>query len=149
MPTPPNTTSPSCISTIGTMPPSGVKESCIALTAPHEAAVVMAANRPEASMPKRTSLPSMLPPACIALAAWSTPSGAEQRIAGLLGRDDHDHGHDEHHRHGRQHGPALAHVADHAAEGEAQRGRDQEDRQHLDEVGQRRRVLVRDAPSWR
>ena len=45
-PTPPNTTSPSWISTIGTMPPSGVSESCIALTAPQLAAVVMVANRP-------------------------------------------------------------------------------------------------------
>ena len=67
------------------MPPSGVKESCIAFTAPHEAAVVTAANSAEAAMPKRTSLPSMLPPDCSALDAWSTPSGGEQRIAGLLG----------------------------------------------------------------
>ena len=33
-PTPPNTTSPSCISTSGTTPPSGVNESCIEFTAP-------------------------------------------------------------------------------------------------------------------
>ena len=45
-PTPPKITSPSCISHIGTRPPSGVSESCAAFTAPHEAAVVMAANRP-------------------------------------------------------------------------------------------------------
>ncbi len=62
-PTPPNTTSPNWISHIGTSPPSGVNESCIAFTAPHEAAVVMVANRPLAAMPKRVSLPSMLPPA--------------------------------------------------------------------------------------
>ena len=43
------------------MPPSGVKESCMALTAPHDAAVVTAANNPESAMPKRASLPSMLP----------------------------------------------------------------------------------------
>ena len=49
----------------GTKPPSGVKLSCMALTAPHEAAVVIAANSAEAAMPKRTSLPSMLPPARI------------------------------------------------------------------------------------
>ncbi|MCY1523513.1 hypothetical protein D9M68_584140 [compost metagenome] len=47
----------------------------MAFTAPHEAAVVTAAKRAEASMPKRTSLPSMLPPLCSALATWSTPSG--------------------------------------------------------------------------
>ena len=34
----------------------------MALTAPQEAAVVMTAKRLEATMPKRTSLPSMLPP---------------------------------------------------------------------------------------
>jgi hypothetical protein len=33
------------------------------LTAPQEAAVVTATNRAEAAMPKRVSLPSMLPPA--------------------------------------------------------------------------------------
>ena len=31
-------------------------------------------------MPKRTSLPSMLPPACSALAAWSTPSAARRGL---------------------------------------------------------------------
>ena len=45
VPTPPNTTSPSCMLSSGTMPPSGVKESCIELTAPQEASVVMVANQ--------------------------------------------------------------------------------------------------------
>ena len=53
----------------GIMPPSAVKLSCMALTAPQEAAVVMTANSEEATMPKRTSLPSMLPPA--SPSAWS------------------------------------------------------------------------------
>ena len=44
------------------------------LTAPQEAAVVIAANRAVAAMPKRVSLPSMLPPLCKALATWSAPS---------------------------------------------------------------------------
>ena len=55
----------------GTKPPIGVKESCIALTAPHETAVVIVANSPELAIPKRTSLPSMFPPGESALAAWS------------------------------------------------------------------------------
>ena len=38
-------------------------------TAPQEAAVVIVANKAEAVMPKRTSFPSMLPPACNAPAA--------------------------------------------------------------------------------
>ena len=67
VPVPPNTTSPSCIITMGTMPPRGVKESCMAFTAPHDAAVVITANRLEALMPKRVSLPSMLPPDCSVL----------------------------------------------------------------------------------
>ncbi len=58
-PTPPTTISPSWMLNSGTRPPSAVKLSCIALTAPHEAAVVTAANSALAAMPKRTSLPSM------------------------------------------------------------------------------------------
>src|SRR5690242_681488 len=61
-PTPPTMISPSCMLISGIMPPSAVKASCIALTAPHEAAVVTTANSAEATMPNRTSLPSMLPP---------------------------------------------------------------------------------------
>jgi len=46
----------------GTMPPSGVKESCMLLTAPQLASVVTAANKAESAIPKRTSFPSMFPP---------------------------------------------------------------------------------------
>ena len=60
-PTPPKMISPSMMLTIGTMPPSGVRLSCIVFTAPHEASVVIVANSAELAMPKRTSLPSMLP----------------------------------------------------------------------------------------
>ena len=42
-PTPPKTTSPSWMLTSGTRPPSGVNESCIAFTAPHDASVVTVA----------------------------------------------------------------------------------------------------------
>jgi hypothetical protein len=85
----------------------------------------------------------MLPPACSALAVWSTPSGGSKRVAGLFGRRDGHHGKHKQQRHRGQHGPALACVAHRAAEGETQRRRDQEDRQHLEEVAERRRVLVR------
>ncbi len=54
--------SPSCMLISGIRPPSAVNESCMALTAPQEAAVVITANSAEAAMPKRVSLPSMLPP---------------------------------------------------------------------------------------
>ena len=65
-PTPPKTTSLSIMLIIGTMPPSGVNESCMLLTAPQLVSVVTVAQSAELAMPKRTSLPSMLPP------AWST-----------------------------------------------------------------------------
>ena len=54
---------------IVTRPPSGVKESCIAFTAPQEASVVIVAKSAELKTPKRVSFPSMLP------SAASTPSG--------------------------------------------------------------------------
>ncbi len=73
-PTPPTIISPSCMLISGIMPPSAVKESCMALTAPQEAAVVMTANNDEATMPKRTSLPSMFPP--VRPRAWLSVAGA-------------------------------------------------------------------------
>jgi hypothetical protein len=73
-PTPPKMTSPSWINHIGTRPPSGVNESCIALTEPFDAAVVAVAHSVELTIPKRVSLPSMLPPDCTADACWSTPA---------------------------------------------------------------------------
>ena len=45
-------------------------------TAPQEASVVTVANRVEAEIPKRVSLPSMLPPGWSAVAAVITPSFA-------------------------------------------------------------------------
>ncbi|MEY9757283.1 hypothetical protein ABIE73_004678 [Bradyrhizobium yuanmingense] len=61
-PTPPTMISPNSMLISGTMPPSAVKLSCMAFTAPQDAAVVITANSEDATMPKRTSLPSMLPP---------------------------------------------------------------------------------------
>ena len=48
--------------TSGTAPPSGVNASCTPLTEPFDASVVTVAQRAVSAMPKRTSLPSMLPP---------------------------------------------------------------------------------------
>ena len=61
-PTPPNTTSPSWIRNRGAPPASGIRLSCIALTAPQLADVVIVANSIEATVPKRVSMPSMLGP---------------------------------------------------------------------------------------
>ena len=80
LPTPPNTTSPSCMSHIGTSPPSGVNESCIELTEPFDAAVVALAHSAEFAMPKRTSLPSMLPPDCVATARLVDASASRRGL---------------------------------------------------------------------
>ena len=69
--------------------------------------------------------------------------GAEQGVAGLLGRCDGDHRKRKQNGHGRQHGPALALVAHLDAKGKAQRRRNQEDGQHLQEVAEGCRVLKR------
>ena len=47
---------------------------------PFEAAVVAVAHSAELTMPKRTSLPSMLPPGCKSLAVMSTPSAASRGL---------------------------------------------------------------------
>ena len=57
-PTPPNTTSSLCISHIGKSPAAGENESCMAFTAPPDAAVMAIANNATDASPKRTSLPS-------------------------------------------------------------------------------------------
>ena len=57
-------TSSSIMLAIRTKPESGMKLSCIELTAPSEEAVVTVANSADCPTPKRTSLPSMLPPDC-------------------------------------------------------------------------------------
>ena len=75
-PTPPKTTSPSSILISGTRPPRGVRLSCTLLTAPQLASVVITVNSAELAMPKRTSLPSMLPPDCVPVAAVAMPSFA-------------------------------------------------------------------------
>ena len=56
---------------MATPPPGAVNESCIELTAPVDVPVVAAPNRAEAASPKRTSLPSMAPPA-----SWGAVPGA-------------------------------------------------------------------------
>ena len=66
-----------------------------------------------------------------------------QRIALLLAVLDHQQQRHEQDRHRGEHRPALARVPDHAAEGVGERRRDEQDRQHLQQVRQRGRILVR------
>ena len=68
-PTPPKITSPNWMLSIGIMPEIAIRLSCMVLTAPHEASVVMTTNSAEADIPKRVSLPSKLPPLCRLLSA--------------------------------------------------------------------------------
>ena len=58
-------------------------------TEPLEADVVAVAQSAELVIPKRSSFPSMLPPGCMALAVWSTPSSGKHRVAALF----RPHGH--------------------------------------------------------
>ena len=64
-------------------------------------------------------------------------------VAVRLGRVAGDDAGDEQHAHDREDRPALALVADHAAEHIGERRADREDRDHLDEVRQRGRILER------
>src|SRR5580765_5580397 len=73
-PAPPKITSPSMMLVSGTRPPSGVNESCQPLMAPQLASVVTVAKSAELAMPKRHSLPSMLPPDESAVTDWSAPA---------------------------------------------------------------------------
>jgi hypothetical protein len=59
-PTPPKTLF-NHMPAIGTRPPSGVSESCMALTDPFEVTVVVTAHSVDRPAPKRTSFPSMEP----------------------------------------------------------------------------------------
>ena len=77
-PTPPTMISPSWMLISGIMPPIAVNESCMALTAPHDASVVITANSEEAAMPKRTSLPSRLPPVRPSAVKASLPCASAQ-----------------------------------------------------------------------
>src|SRR5271156_4957641 len=65
-PTPPKITSLSMRLIMGTIPPSGVNESCMEFTAPQLVSVVTVANSAEFATPNRTSFPSRLPIACCA-----------------------------------------------------------------------------------
>ena len=68
-PLPPNTTL-SIICSSGIIPPSGVRVSCMLLTVPVVKEVVVVVNIADCAMPKRTTLPSMLP------MDWLSPASA-------------------------------------------------------------------------
>ena len=130
--------SPSRMLTSGTMPPEGAKLSTVAFTAPaRRIPVVTTANSADNGVPKRTSLPSMLP------RLPSTPSAASCGLPpGLPPPRRRPPRHSEQHAHGRQQRPALALVADSTAERIGQPRTQYEDHDHLHEVRERRGILV-------
>ena len=142
-PTPPKMTSPVIMLVSGTLPPMPVYESWAELTEPFEASVVTVAQSALLAMPKRCSLPSRLPPVVPSAEATATCGGLLGRRAVLLGGVGHHHAGHEHRGHRRVERPALAAVAHHAPERRGQRGGDEQDEQHLDEVRERGRVLER------
>ncbi len=81
----------------GTRPPSGVKLSCMLLTAPQLASVVTVANSAECGDAEADSLPSMLPPGCVVGRGALDAELREDRIAGLLGPIGDEHADQEHH----------------------------------------------------
>ena len=125
------------------MPPTGVKLSCIEFTEPFDVPVVDAPQMPDATGPKRTSLPSMLPPGEFDVTACVTPPVSsfglppDSMMGAAMARAEPQHGHDGEDR------VTLTLVLDHPAEGERQCERDDEDRVELEEVAQLRGVLER------
>ena len=120
----------------GIMPPSGIKLSCMALTAPHEAAVVITAKSAEGDAEAHL----------LALHVARRGVDAERRESriGLRFRPVADgHADNEQDAHGGENGPALPFIADHAPEDVGQRRADDEDQQHLRQVAEGGRVLVR------
>ena len=73
-PTPPNTTSPRAMLSMAMPPASGVRLSIEEFTAPVDVSVVTVDQRTDPPIPLRTSLPSWLPPACVAVAACVAPA---------------------------------------------------------------------------
>ena len=99
MPTPPKITSLAERLAKGTAPPIPVKDSIALLTAPHEVTVVTTSNSAEPAIPKRCSLPSMLPPPEPEMTAGVQPGRVLGRRAvrlGDVGDDDRAEEHDHH-----------------------------------------------------
>ena len=67
----------------------------------------------------------------------------QQRVGLRLRPVARRHAGEPQHRHRRKHGPSMPRRAHHLAQRHAQPGRNQEDRNHLQQIAQRRRVLER------
>ena len=148
MPTPPKITSLADRLANGTAPPMPVNDSIALLTAPHEVTVVTTSNSAEPAIPKRCSLPSMLPPVEPAITLRVQAGGVLGGRAVRLGDVGDDDGAEEHHHHRPVDRIALAAVARHAPVDEHERRRDDQHEQHLEEVGELRSGSRTGARSW-
>ncbi len=128
----------------GTRPPSGVKLSCMALTAPQLASVVTVAKSAEvgdaeahflafhvAARLRRQSPRSPCRASPESDCRPAPPDSSEARPTKNMTR------------HGGENRPALPRVSDHLAEHIGQPGRDHEDHKHLQKVGERRGIFER------
>ena len=104
------------------------------------ASVVIVANNVESAMPKRTSLPSMLPPDCIGCMLIDS---LKQRIAPSLRPVRSGHARHEQNRHSHPHRPAMALRSGHAAQRVGQPGGNHENGKHLQIVARRCGILER------
>ena len=110
-------------------------------TAPQLASVVMVANSAELAMPKRTSLPSILPPGCSRRCSWSVPVSSgfpwDSAQYAVVTPAKEKHGHR------RKDGPAMPLRSGHSSQRVGQTRRNREDREHLQKIGERCRVFER------
>ena len=120
--------------TSGTAPPSGVKLSWAAFTAPVDVPVVERGEEPGGGGAEAHLL---------ALHVRRAAQRLDARVAVELEARREADGGDPEHEHRREDRPALAPVADEAAEREGERERDREQRPDLDQVRERGRVLER------
>ena len=138
------------MSHIGTSPPSGVNESCIALTPPFErrggSRRVQSADD---ETPNRTSLPSMFPPGCQRTRGLVDVERGERGVARLLLREADPEQRQEDDEHRREQRPALARVLDHLAERVSERGRYRQNRDENRRSSRAESGSRKDAPSSR
>ena len=121
----------------GTKPPSAVNESCIELTAPQEASVVIGGEERGIENAEADFL------AFHVAVGRGDAELLMNRIARRLRPPAEQHAADKQDDHRRPNRPAVLLVLDHPAEVISQAAADREDRQHLDEIRERRRVLER------
>ena len=120
----------------GISPPKGVKESCMELTAPQEASVVTVAKRAELKIPKRTSFPSIFPP------AGSTPRACSRGLPAPSAHQQIKNAPRKRIAMAPQTAQPCFWFFTIRPEIIGEAARDEEDGEHLNEVGQRRRVLI-------